>query len=85
MVGVLCAVRILQMAADAVGAGSGKIIVGVARRAFQFGMCTRKGEAGKLRVVEFCSHPAIQRVTLLAICWITHRCVTRIAGLGIVS
>lgn len=53
VVRVLCAVEVRQVAAHAVGAGGGEIIVGMARRALQPGMRAGKRKAGKFRVVEF--------------------------------
>lgn len=85
MVRVLCAVKVRQVAAHTVGAGAGEIVVGMARRALQPGMRAGKRKAGKFRVVEFCSHPAIQRVALLAIGRVTDRRMIGIACSCVVS
>ena len=85
MVRALCAVEVRQVAAHAVGAGGGEIVVGMARRAFQPGMRAGKRKAGKFRVVEFRSQPAIQRVALLAVGRVTDRRMIGIAGLCVVS
>lgn len=85
MVRVLRAVEVLQVTAHAIGPCCGKIVVGVASRAFQPGMRAGQRKAGEFSVVEFRAQPAIQRVTLLAIRRIADCRVIRVAGLGIVS
>lgn len=85
MVGVVGAVEVLQVAAHAVGARSGEIVVGVARRALQPGVGAGEREPGKFRVIEFRSQPAIDRMALLAIRGVSDGCVVRVAGPGIVT
>ena len=85
VIGVLGAIKVLQVTAHAIGAGGGKIVVSVARRALQLAVRPGERESGKLRVVEFRSQPAIERVALLAICGKVDGCVIRITGFGIVS
>ena len=85
VVRIFGAVEVLQVAAHAVGPRGGEIIVGMARRAFQPGMRAGKSEAGKFRVVEFRSQPAIDRMALLAVRGIANRGVVRITGPGKVA
>jgi hypothetical protein len=53
----------------------------VTARAGQRGVRPREGKAGKLRMIETHSNPAIHGVALLAVGWEAHRSMVRVCGL----
>ena len=85
MVGIVGAVKVLQVAAHAIRSRGGKIIISVACRALQPGVRAGEREPGKFQVVELRSQPAIDRMALLAVRGVSNGRVVGVAGPGVVA
>lgn len=82
VIGVLRGIEIFRVTADAIGAGSLVVTIGMANRAVQGGVHAGQGEARKCCVVKGCSKPAIHPVALEAVDRKRRRGVTGEAGLN---
>ena len=80
MVWIRRTIKVGKVAADAVGAGIGKVIVHVTLGTLQLDVSARQCKTSELGVIELCPEPAIHGVALLTISWEPQRRMVWVAG-----